>query len=877
MKRILIGIVVFCWFGAAGYGQTSELHELRSLMAKAASLEKSLGPVSSKNSPDIGRLREEFEQAVQRIDFLKTGVIRSIEQGLEKKDLSPIDGYIQFVQAIPRDDPARTQFLPLSSAIRSKLVFQSVMHKAHLPEMQDRIEFLAQNTGDITVRRTQPTTRSSRKNQVPIYIAFHWHMHQPIYWPYEDILTTERRNVYSFSIADVHYSRMGPYSSWPFNAVKTMADAQLPHGGAQVSFSGSLIENLNTLAKANGGLQNWHQAYAGGRRLKTAKGNPRLDLVSFGYHHPLMALIGYEDIKRQILAHKDILLKTFGTDVPYSKGIFPPENAFAEWMIPGLVDSGLEWVMVDNIHFNRACKGYPWVKGENLYPPNPADQVNVNPGAWVQLNGLWAPSKVSAWADRPHFVEYIDPETGKTAVTPDGKKAKMIAVPTERYLGNEDGRGGFGALNYEMVMSQLLEHNTDPKHPILLVLHHDGDNYGGGTDSYYHENFRRFVDWVKANPDRFVTTTVQDYLDLFPPAADDVIHVEPGSWAGADNGDPEFLKWNGDPDPKTGYSPDRNSWGVMTACRNLVATARDLGVPKDALAEAERQLMVAQTSCYEYWDGTEMWDSHPTRACNQAVAAILPHLGAKLPDKTAPAIYMPQRQPYNPGGQEWGQTPEPSDFTVWTYVYDFNGLENVVLKARVHEGKTAVDAACRAYKGGTWRDIPMQGKDIAAQTNPKPTHKALEYAAVVGGVKHALVDYYIWAKDKAGNTAVSPLMHVYVGSGEISGGGTGQADLVVAPAKPRAGDRITFTSRRPGKLHWGINGWKLPHSAYWPKDTVIWPDNKAVETPMVKGADGIFTTVIGPLNDPAKPVAQVDAVMHYEDTSWGQDKIVPIE
>lgn len=107
-------------------------------------------------------------------------------------------------------------------------------------------------------------------------------------------------------------------------------------------------------------------------------------------------------------------------------------------------------------------------------------------------------------------------------------------------MGNEDGRGGFGALNYEQVMSQLEAYNTDPQRPILIVLHHDGDNYGGGSESYYNHNFQNFVNWLQANPTRFVCTTIEDYLQMFPPDTNDVIHVEDGSWSGADNGDPEF-------------------------------------------------------------------------------------------------------------------------------------------------------------------------------------------------------------------------------------------------------------------------------------------------------------------------------------------------
>ena len=71
-----------------------------------------------------------------------------------------------------------------------------------------------------------------------------------------------------------------------------------------------------------------------------------------------------------------MLLATFGDDVAYSRGIFPPENAFSERMIPALVDEGFEWVLVDNIHFTRACQNYPHTDSSNLYAPNPADQVN---------------------------------------------------------------------------------------------------------------------------------------------------------------------------------------------------------------------------------------------------------------------------------------------------------------------------------------------------------------------------------------------------------------------------------------------------------------------------------------------------------------------
>ena len=299
-------------------------------------------------------------------------------------------------------------------------------------------------------------------------------------------------------------------------------------------------------------------------------------MVAFGEYHPLMPLIGYEDMRRQIRMHKATFDGNFSGN--YSKGMFPPENAFAEHMIPALVDEGIEWVLVDNVHFDRTCKNYPYSTSGNLYEPNRADVVNSDPNDWKQLNNLWAPTKISAaWGHQPHYAEYINPETGISQ--------KIIVVPSSRYLGHEDGCGGFGALLYEDVMSQLESYNTDEDHPILVVLHHDGDNYGGGSDSYYGTNFDSFVTWLQSKSSRFECTTVQDYLDRFPPATDDIIHVEPGSWVGADNGDPEFRKWLGEPG-LNGYSPDRNSWSVITAASNAVRTAEQMNPDNNAVGTA---------------------------------------------------------------------------------------------------------------------------------------------------------------------------------------------------------------------------------------------------------------------------------------------------
>ena len=705
-----------------------------------------------------------------------------------------------------------------------------------------------------------------------INIAFQWHMHQPIYWPYESVVQTAQAGRWGFNVIQIHTDRTGPYTAWPIDAIQ--AGMSFEHLGAQVSFTGSLMENLSALEAAGIAFSGWKNRWRESASWRTSLGNPRLDLVAISYHHPLLALIPALDRRLQIQAHRRALERNFA--VAASRGIFPPETAFAEHIIPELVAEGLQWVIVDNIHFDRARPDYPYTSASNLIPPNPAEQQNTaGQATWVQLVNLWAPSKVSVpWGYQPHWVAYTDPQSGQ--------KMKIIAVPAARYEGNEDARGGFGALLYEQVFSQYEQHNTDSAHPMLVLLHHDGDNYGGGTESYYHGNFSNFLSWLGANSGRFECTTISDYLARFPPAENDIIHVEPGSWSGADNGDPEFAKWNGKPGAD-GYSPDRHSWAVITAAANRVHHAEAIQAHSsiDAIIDGSGSstdrawhfLLNAETSCYWYWDGAEdgKWDSHPSRAANLAVAEADRVIGNGSNDTTPPTIWLPQRTPYNPGGMEWA--PQPADFTVWTFVYDVNGLAEVSLYIRV-DSDGQVDEANRLYAGGQWQILQMQASELESRTDPVPIYKAQLYQAQVTGVRDALVDYYVYARDGRGLESRSPIQHVYVGQGGGSSSSVGWS-----PQPVRRSDRVLVWAGKAGKLHWGVNSWKLPARELWPAGTVEFGDGKSVETPLAgPDSQGRFSVQLGPFT--GTDVTIIDFVIHHDDGTWdnnqGADYHIPI-
>ncbi len=654
-------------------------------------------------------------------------------------------------------------------------------------------------------------------------VGFLWHMHQPIYYPGENIVQTNNAGRFSFSVTDVHNQRLGPYTTWPKDAIQI--GSGLPHLGASVSFSGSLMRNLNVLEAAGYSQWNdWDRAYRDARALTTASGNSRLDLIGFTQYHALGPLLDTRDLRMQIKLHKLAVGDTFGSSTPTSRGFFPAETAFSNRMIPALVAEGYEWTIVDNIHFDRATQNYPHTDASNLYAPNRADAVNPDPaasgGAWVQLNNVWAPSKVSApFSYLPHNVQYVDPATGATQ--------RIVAVPGARYEGNEDGRGGYGALQYKSVMDQYKQYNTNPDRPLLVVLHHDGDNYGGGSEAYYHGNFQNMVNWAAADAD-YDVTTIQDYLDRFPVPTGDVIHVEPGSWAGADNGDPQFRKWLG-PRNAAGWSPDQNSWAVLTAAKNRVFTAEDvapignlrnvLNGAGSATERAWHHLVEAQASDYWYWDGTEIWDSDVTRGANLAVEqADLVLAGRPGSESTAPSVFLPQRSVWNPGAKEFG-VDQPRDFEVWTFAYDVSGLQSVTLKYRLDaDGVNPLTSVeNETYAGGSevnaWQSVTMSGVTLTSPAGIlAPTYRAQRFAGTISGISDKLVDYYVEAVDQYGNIAKTDIQHVYVGVGSgtsgVGGGGGGTTTPVVNFTMDGVLDAaVTLAGTNNGMSLWyGIDG-----------------------------------------------------------------------
>ena len=74
-------------------------------------------------------------------------------------------------------------------------------------------------------------------------------------------------------------------------------------------------------------------------------------------------------------------MRRFRTPASPSVGFFPAESYFSERLIPVLVDEGVDWTIVPDLHIARACEDYPYHANEdNCDPPNRAEQQNPAQG-----------------------------------------------------------------------------------------------------------------------------------------------------------------------------------------------------------------------------------------------------------------------------------------------------------------------------------------------------------------------------------------------------------------------------------------------------------------------------------------------------------------
>jgi Glycosyl hydrolase family 57 len=649
-------------------------------------------------------------------------------------------------------------------------------------------------------------------------VTYMWHLQQPIYWPayshynkaqyqfaWESIQTKSQQGNHPqndvagiFSVDD----RIAIYQYRAADSISSVSTSAAPKFGAQMSYPGDLMENVNSIGAQNayGYSPSWNQRYTQYRQQKTSGGFPKLDLIGFPYHHTMSPLVQPQAFLKDILIQQIGIQKYFGQG-SVSKGFFPAEMAFSERIIPSLVQAGYEWVIVPNTHLSRAVSNYQWSKyGDNNTPPNPSDQVNPAQQNWYKMSISRGVTTNNAYpfSYTPHYAQYIDPNTGQAT--------KIIVVPSAMGMSWQDGYSCYSTNDMDQIANA-----ADPNHPELIVLAHDGDNAFGGGYSYYMECVQNLINQCVSKG--YEPTTIQQYLHDYPVDPNDIIHVEDGAWVNADGdfGDPTFVNWNwplflknGTFDVPNGWSDKQRDYAIATATANWVETAEAVTGPcrLEQIQDPQSDATYAEIAWHHYlpslasdylYYGTGTLDmcDKTTIACNPAVDYAKLALSSSYKDTTPPSVWSPYRLPYNPGGYQYGSLSnyqyvlQPTDFWIYTFVYDVSGVSKVSLWVRKDlDGKKSITEnfnevyECNTAYVTQWEeyqmfDRPFPGGNYYSETGncfanlvELPEVIADEYYVKVTGFKNALLDYYIEAEDKYGNVFKSDIYHVYVASGQ---------------------------------------------------------------------------------------------------------------
>jgi hypothetical protein len=485
-----------------------------------------------------------------------------------------------------------------------------------------------------------------------VHTSYLWHLQQPIYWPEQSQwypyhyqtawesheLKMNGGNIYSDGLAHPlndlqsifsNADRVAIYQFRARDAVQSLLG--LPKAGAQVNYSGCLIQNVNSLANANqwGYYQNWQQSFIEARNWLTSGGKPRLDIVGFSMHHALSPLVDENALRKQIQAHRFIYALNFGTNPQYSKGYWPAECSFSERMIKTLVEEGFEWSIIANSKLARTLNDYPLnfgTNGCNTVPPNRADKVLTNGNHWWngQIDGRGGVF-AAPYCYQAHKAQYVNPETGEIY--------KITVVPMADMLSYMNG---YGTMDTSIIDNHIAPFDV-PQKPSIVFMAHDGDNAWGGGFSYYHDSVPNFA--YAAHNQGYVPTTIEQFLTDFPVADNDIVRVEDGSWFNAENdwGHPQFINWlwpmytgNYQFDPN-GWTEDARNWAVLTAAQNRVETAENLSEeqvliehivsPNENSNFAERAwhyLLPGYASCYMYYGTSIDMEVKPSIAANLA-------------------------------------------------------------------------------------------------------------------------------------------------------------------------------------------------------------------------------------------------------------------
>ncbi len=280
--------------------------------------------------------------------------------------------------------------------------------------------------------------------------------------------------------------------------------------------------------------------------LDAYRDTPNIELIGMGYFHPIFPLIPPADWEDQLRRGRALMQEVFGRA---PKGFWPPEMAFSMEMIPALVRTGYEYVVVDGVHVH------------------PADGVTD--------------------VFRPYLACY------------DGEC--ITVVPRDRDVSNAQ-ESGLDASWFAHEVTHRCRFSPRPDEPRLCTTWSDGEN--GGWFRQTHEGsgffghyFAPYMEHVRGGEYPIRPVGLSAYLAEHPPAVG--AHVQTGAWNVGSTSGFDLSQWAGSERQRQAVDTVRDLSRRWWAQREIMST--DRAGPNSDLAKVRRLVLEAETSCYLFW------------------------------------------------------------------------------------------------------------------------------------------------------------------------------------------------------------------------------------------------------------------------------------
>jgi hypothetical protein len=286
--------------------------------------------------------------------------------------------------------------------------------------------------------------------------------------------------------------------------------------------------------------------------LESYRTADNLELIGMGYYHPIFPLIPQQDWEGHLLKGRQIMQQIFGRS---PKGFWPPEMAFTMEMIPALVKTGYEYVVVDSVHVQ------PRDGTQDIYQPYQA----CHDGACITI------------------------------------------IPRDRDLSNAQ-ESGLNPGWFAHEIQQKVQHSPRPHEPRLVTTWSDGENGGwfrqtdesAGFFGYF---FAPYMEHSRYGEFPSRTVSLSNYLKEHAPQQQ--AHVQTGAWNVGDTSGYDFAQWAGSDSQRQAVE---KLVQVSDRYRQL-AQRKDTDKTVNKLLEQAHQVMLeGQTSCYLFWG--DSWIPH---------------------------------------------------------------------------------------------------------------------------------------------------------------------------------------------------------------------------------------------------------------------------